>query len=322
MKHREQLELVFEAPDRRICHLDECEVDISHKQETAKYCSKRHAALGSHRRRARRNQAPRKCRLEACGVDISDMIGQARFCSPEHRRKSQLHRDKKRRKEFRRRSLVSHPHPTGFCELKSCGVDISHRRASTRFCSWEHAEVGRVLGLPHVVEEFREDWFNMVDFGIRELREKYGTALVRDVARALGLQQRPRNSAYKERGSTRRVYQDGNGYVMVRVGADHRMAKVAQGGGHYVLEHRLIMAEMIGRRLKDWETVHHRDGVRHNNAPENLHLWDGNHGSGTYYEDTAGKVEALEARNAELESIVAALDGVLGEVLTSSEGPT
>lgn len=61
----------------------------------------------------------------------------------------------------------------------------------------------------------------------------------------------------------------GEGYILVFVGRGEPMANT-QG---YVLQHRLVMAEMIGRPLLSSENVHHRNGDRSDNRPENLELW-------------------------------------------------
>ena len=55
---------------------------------------------------------------------------------------------------------------------------------------------------------------------------------------------------------------------MIRVPGHPRTKK-----SPYVFEHILIAEEMLGRYLLDGESVHHRNGVRDDNRPENLELW-------------------------------------------------
>jgi hypothetical protein len=45
------------------------------------------------------------------------------------------------------------------------------------------------------------------------------------------------------------------------------------GKGNYVFEHILVMEQLLGRYLLPDESVHHLNGVRDDNRPENLELW-------------------------------------------------
>lgn len=70
---------------------------------------------------------------------------------------------------------------------------------------------------------------------------------------------------------------NGEGYVLVWVAPDHAFAEMRNKAG-YILEHRLVMAEHLGRPLRRQETVHHINGNKADNRLNNLQLRQGKHG--------------------------------------------
>jgi len=69
-------------------------------------------------------------------------------------------------------------------------------------------------------------------------------------------------------------YVNQKGYVYTKVAAKK-----------YQLKHRLVMEQILGRKLKGIESVHHKNGKRADNRVDNLILFDSNSAHVKYHND-------------------------------------
>lgn len=129
-----------------------------------------------------------------------------------------------------------------------------------------------------------------------EIIERYKTERMDDIAsdldinrgaidrmlRAEGVQIRKRGPMNPQVGAANPNFKAGRyatseGYVRVLLDPSDPLISMADNK-RYVLEHRLVMARLIGRPLLPDESVHHIDGDRRNNTAGNLQLRRGQHG--------------------------------------------
>ena len=100
-----------------------------------------------------------------------------------------------------------------------------------------------------------------------------------------------------------------SGYIMVRVYPDNFFYPMISSSTGYVPEHRLVMANSMGRCLNSWEIVHHINHIRDDNRIENLQLVsDDRHKQITIMERKIGYLKGcivkLEQENKVLKGVV------------------
>ena len=107
--------------------------------------------------------------------------------------------------------------------------------------------------------------FRYVNFHnlIKQMRKPFYTGCCKDCVD---------NMSWLEQGRARPIRRKPvRGYIKIYMPEDPMADKRGE-----VYEHRLVMSKIIERPLKNWEIVHHINGIRDDNSPKNLELYPKN----------------------------------------------
>jgi hypothetical protein len=190
-----------------------------------------------------------------CSVELCDRALYTRgLCEPHYRR-------------LLRSGSVSPETQIGEKRLRLCSVDRCERAATERgLCHGHYLRVVRTGELrPDRPLGRRVNTVCQVDGCLRR-------AELRELCRPHANRKRKHGDVQADKPirEVAGVGFDSHGYWHVPVPPELRHLS---GGRTPYPEHRLVMAMMLGRPLFDDESVHHRNGDRHDSRPVNLELW-------------------------------------------------
>lgn len=106
--------------------------------------------------------------------------------------------------------------------------------------------------------------------------------------------------------------EDAYGYIITKVPKDTPGSRRNYGTRQrWMLKHRYVMQQYLGRPLESWESVHHKNGIKSDNELENLELWVTSHPDGQRSSDLRQENDKLRSENEELRRRLEALGAVV-----------
>lgn len=212
-----------------------CDRLFESRNQEQRFCSRSCAAQGPRPNRRRKAIQPKTC---ACGAIFLPSAPRVRFCS--------------------RPCVVRYGRTVREMTCQHCSIRYETKSALQRYCCGRCRLEARRVRAVRACEGCGAQYHEF------DSRRRFCS---RHCA-GINAHRRRGESAYNWKGG-RTLTSPRNGYVRVRGPAHPR----ANPRNPYVLEHILVMEELLGRHLLSHERVHHKNGQRDDNRGENLELW-------------------------------------------------
>lgn len=147
------------------------------------------------------------------------------------------------------------------CSCKECKREFQPSSSTTRFCSRECSKIG-----------LRRTRKNLLCLTCEKELVGDANRKVRFCSHSCALagRKKPNMKTVRPEGARKTNFA---GYIVIKV------------NGKWVLEHRYVVEQKLGRPLVKTEHVHHLNGQKSDNRPENLEIWKKRHPHGVRSSD-------------------------------------